>query len=264
MLDENLELRAQKAPLKVFVERICQVKPLFKPGTRISYQSAGIAMLGEIVERLEGVRLRDFLRQEVFDPLGLGDTSLGMQEDRRDRISQVRIPGGKFEFGASEADYNWNSDYWLSFGAPWGGMLTTVGDMTVLCQLFLNGGHVGDVRILSPSTVAGMTSDQTSSVPDFPGRDRFAQRWGLGWHLRGLNSDRFGGLDVTGPVHWFDSAFGDLTSDATYGHMGATGTVVWIDPEYDVACVLFTNDPQGADPLRFRVSNAVAGSLANI
>ena len=245
-LEENLELRAQKAPLKAFVERICEVSLLFKPGVRISYQSCGIAMLGEIVERMEGISLPAFLQREFFDPLGLEDTSLGVQEDRLDRVSEVKIPGGGFEYGGRDAEaWNWNSMYWLGFGAPWGGMLTTVEGMTVLCQAFLNGGQVGDVRVLSPGTVAAMTSDQTSSMPDLSERDKLAQRWGLGWRLRTRNA----------------SAFGDLASDATYGHTGATGTIAWIDPVSGVTCVLFTNDPTGASPLRLKVSNAVAGAV---
>ena len=57
------------------------------------------------------------------------------------------------------------------------------------------------------------------------------------------------------------SWFGDLVSDRTYGHIGSTGTMVWMDPEYDLACVLFTNDPTGADILRPKITNAVMGAL---
>ncbi len=99
MLPENLDLRAEYAPLDTFVEHICRVGLLFEPGSRISYQSCGIAMLGEIVKRVEGVPIRTFLEREMFEPLGLSDTSLGMQAERRDRMSQVKIPGGAFEYG---------------------------------------------------------------------------------------------------------------------------------------------------------------------
>ena len=62
-LPDNLELRKQLAPHSRFVERICEIPLEFTPGTRISYQSCGIAMLGEIVERLSGMPLRVFLSQ---------------------------------------------------------------------------------------------------------------------------------------------------------------------------------------------------------
>jgi CubicO group peptidase (beta-lactamase class C family) len=246
MLEENLELRAEKAPLEVFVERICRVKLLFRPGTRISYQSCGIAMLGEIVNRVEGVPIREWLRREIFDSLGLVDTSLGMQADRRNRISDVKIPGQSFEYGADEAtDWNWNSDYWRSFGAPWGGMFTTAQEMTALLQVFLYGGTLEGTRVLGPGTVAAMTTDQTSPMPALPEEERRRQRWGLGWRLRDRSI----------------STYGDLTSDRTFGHTGATGTVAWVDPESGVTCTLFTNDPKGAGAVRSRVSNAVAGAV---
>ena len=247
MLEENLDLRAKGASLDEFVAHVCRVKLLFEPGTRISYQSCGIAMLGEIVKRLEGMPVRSFLEREIFEPLELGDTSLGMEEGRRDRISEVKIPGGDFEYGGRSASaWNWNSDYWLNFGAPWGGMLTTVDEMTKLCSLFLNGGRLGDVRILGEATALAMTSDQTSYMPRLTEEDRLTRRWGLGWRIKDRAS----------------SIFGDLTSDSTFGHEGATGTVVWVDPEEGMTFVLFTNDPRGAAPLRPRIANVLAAGIA--
>jgi CubicO group peptidase (beta-lactamase class C family) len=81
-LPKNHDLRAKHTPLSEFVKRICDLDLLFEPGTRISYQSTGIAILGEIVERLEGRSLCDVLRTLFFDPLGLVDTSLRRLEDR--------------------------------------------------------------------------------------------------------------------------------------------------------------------------------------
>ena len=245
MLPENLDLRAEHAPLDVFVYRICALRLLFEPGTRISYQSCGIAMLGEIVKRVEGVPARTFLKRAFFDPLGLVDTSLGV-EKRNERESDIRIRTKDFEYGGKDVtSWNWNSDYWRGFGAPWGGMLTTVGEMTALCQMFLQGGSLGGVGVMGPGTVEAMTNDQTSYFPDLSEKDRLSARWGLGWRLR----DRVSSL------------FGDLTSDATYGHGGATGTVAWVDPESETTMVLFTNDPAAAAALRPKVSNAVAGAV---
>ncbi|MFQ6040378.1 MAG: serine hydrolase domain-containing protein [Candidatus Poribacteria bacterium] len=247
-LPENQQLRAQHAPLKEFIRRICEVELLFPPGTNVSYQSCGLAMLSEIVERIEGVPLREFMRRELFEPLGMKDTSLGAQQDRVERISKVKIPAGAFQYGSTETDWNWNSQYWWNFGAPWGGMFTTVEDMTVFCQMFLNGGRFGEVQILSPTTVAAMTINQIAAMPNITEEVKLTNRWGLGWRLRSLNN----------------SGFGDLVSEAAYGHSGATGTLVWLDPQLQLTCVIFTNDPQGANRLRPLVSNAVAGSVTNI
>jgi CubicO group peptidase (beta-lactamase class C family) len=247
-LHENQQLRARHAPLEEFVRRICEVELLFPPGTSVSYQSCGLAMIAEIVERIEGMELREFMRREISEPLGMDDTSLGAQQDKLQRISRVRIPGGSFQYGSGEVDWNWNSPYWWNFGAPWGGMFTTVQDLTAFCQMFLDGGRHGGVQILSPATVAAMTSDQTIAMPGLPAETKLTDRWGLGWRLR----------------RGADSGFGDLVSDATYGHGGATGTLVWIDPRLQLICVIFTNDPTGASGLRSLVSNAVAGSVVDL
>jgi len=244
-LPDNLVLRKQLAPHNRFVERTCELTLSFVPGTRISYQSMGIAMLGEIVERLSGRSLRDFMKEELFGPLGLEGISLGRQASTRDRESEVMIPGGGFQYGDSESDYGWNSEYWRGFGAPWGGMLTTTEDLVKLMGFCLDAeGEVASARVLSSATLREMTTDQTSVMPGLPESEKLRQRWGLGFRLNGQGS-------------WF----GDLASWDTFGHSGATGTVAWADPETDVVCVVFTNDPSGATPLRARISNAVATAV---
>jgi len=244
-IDRNREYRRAKRSLSDFVERICELPLLFEPGTAISYQSCGIAMLGEIVERVTGQELREYLKTVFFDPLGLQDTSLGIAE-RSDRESDVKLAGEGLTFsGGGGTDYDWNSDYWRNFGAPWGGMLTTVGEMTTLMQAFLQGGTVAGTRILGKAAVMAMVADQTADMPGLSGRQRRAQRWGLGWRLQ------------TRTV----STYGDLASDRSFGHGGATGTIAWADPSTGVTCVLFTNDPAAASRLRSKMSNVIAGAV---
>ena len=104
MVPENHAYRAAHEPLAAFVARICELDLLFEPGTRISYQSCGIAMLGEVVERLQGRPLPQVLRSEFFDPLGLEDTSLGCLEDRRSSQgnSEIRRPCGPSALGLNK------------------------------------------------------------------------------------------------------------------------------------------------------------------
>ena len=241
MAPENQDMRKQHRPLSAFVERICSLDLLFEPGARISYQSCGIAMIGEIIERIEGRPAREVLREAIFAPLGLGDTSLGRQDGVLDRISEVKMPA-QSDAGGGGTDWDWNSDYWHHFGAPWGGLFTTAAELTRLCQALLFGGALEGARILGRATVAAMVRDQTSALPDLPALEKARQRWGLGWRIG-------------------DGMYSDLTSPRTFGHSGATGTVAWVDPESEVTCVLLTNDPTGARKLRPLVSNAVAGAV---
>lgn len=243
-LPDNLALRARRAPLSEFVRRTCETRLLFLPGTHISYQSSGIAMLGEIARRIEGVSLPEFMRREIFQPLGLRGTSLGARDEWMDRISEYRIPGASGYGDAADTGWNWNSTYWRKLGAPWGGMLSTVEELTALLRMFLSGGKLGVIRVLSEATAEAMASDHTSVMPDVPEREKLAQRWGLGWRLN---------AEV--------SPFGDLLCRDAHGHLGATGTVAWIDPERDLTFVFLTNDPKAANRLRSRVSNAVVAAV---
>ena len=241
MLPENQQLREQHAPLKEFVRRICELKLDFSPETNIQYQSTGIAILGKIVERIEGVSLPEFLRHEIFQPLGMNDTSLGVSDLSTSRIAHVNVGEG-----LERLDWTWNKPYWRNFGAPWGGMFSTIGDMFRFCQMFLNGGEFDGTRVLAPATVQVMTTDQTTPMPMIPTATKYNQAWGLGWRLQPVSSR---------------SNFGDLTSPASYGHGGATGTVVWVDVTREMICILFTTQPSvSREGLLERCSNLVAAS----
>lgn len=242
MLPNNLQLRQAHAPLAEFYEQIFRLPLDFAPGTNIQYQSCGTATLAVIVERLTGMALPTFLQQTFFAPLGMQDTALGVQKLPQARIAHVNV--GSDMIGT---DWGWNTPYWWNFGAPWGGMFSTVNDMARFCQMFLNGGILDGVRVLSRATVQAMTTDQTSSRPTIPAEVRAQQAWGLGWRRMPTSTWSYGG---------------NLLSPGSYGHGGATGTVVWVDPVLEVVCTLFTNEPAvKSEGLLGRVSNLVAAAV---
>jgi CubicO group peptidase (beta-lactamase class C family) len=242
MLPSNDALRAAHKPLSAFIDEICRLPLLFPPGTRVNYQSTGTAMLAEVLQQVSGTALRDFLTREMFTPLGMQDTSLGWQPEKKERIAAVRISPEQ-----SKTDWHWNTPYWLGFGAPWGGLITSPADFARFCQMMLNGGVLGETRLLSPATVRTMTSNQLTCMPQVPEEERRCRPWGLGWKLNWAGHS---------------ANFGDLLGPRTYGHWGATGTLCWLDPESETFCILFTTQPQG-DEGRFlaRVSNVIAAAL---
>jgi CubicO group peptidase (beta-lactamase class C family) len=241
-LPQNEALRAAHEPLAAFVAGACAAPLLFAPGTRVSYQSMGTGLLGEVLHRLTGQTLHEFLRKEFFEPLGMADTSLGWQPAKKARIAGVRLPPGM-----ENTDWHWNTSYWLGFGAPWGGLITSPADYAKFCQLMLNGGTLDGIRLLSSATVRAMTTNQLAGMPQIPEEDRRCRPWGLGWRL-----------------HWpaHSPNFGDLLGARSYGHWGATGTVCWMDPDSEAFCVLFTTQPHEEEGrLLARASNAVAGAI---
>jgi CubicO group peptidase (beta-lactamase class C family) len=243
MLPENDQLRAAHAPLSAFVEGACRHPLLFPPGTRLRYQSMGFALLGEILARLAGAPAAEFLRRELFEPLGMADTALGAPADWLDRIAPSLL-----EEGREPCDWDWNSPYWRGLGAPWGGLVTTPADLARFARMMLDEGMLGRVRVLGTATVRAMAANQLEGFPSLPEEERRCRPWGLGWRLR------WPGISAN---------FGDLTGPRTYGHWGATGTLLWIDPDADAFCILLTNRP-GGDEGRYlaRASSCVAAALA--
>src|SRR5207245_6257598 len=115
------------------------------------------------------------------------------------------------------------------------------------CQMMLNGGSLGSVRILSPLSVRAMISNQLAAMPLVPEEERRCRPWGLGWRLNW-------------PGH--SANFGDLLGPRAFGHWGATGTLCWIDPDTEAFAVILTTQPQEPEG-RFpaRLSNAICAPV---
>jgi CubicO group peptidase (beta-lactamase class C family) len=221
MLPENEALRRRHASLADFVAVTCKTPLLFRPGTKVSYQSMGILLASEIVQRISGVSFREFLRREIFLPLGMRDTSLGLGGRRIEDTAQCQVE--------SKEDWSWNTPYWRNLGAPWGGVHSTAADVSRFLEAFLrpNG------RVLKRETSRAMITNHTAGLNE---------AWGLGWMLD-------------------PGKFSRACSLRTFGHYGATGTVAWADPDTGVRCVLLTTKPaeQSRDGLLGPVSDLVAG-----
>ncbi|MEQ8786584.1 MAG: serine hydrolase domain-containing protein [Pirellulaceae bacterium] len=246
MLANNAELRRDHAPLSQFIRAaIRDTVPLFPPGTNLSYQSMGTLVVAELVQRISGMTIAEFLKQEIFQPLGLRSTMLGSRGLLRDRIVRVETP----EYQA-DSDFGWNSTYWQEFGAPWGGMFSTPEDFAVICQMLLDDGVYGDRpddRLLSPAAVRMMTTNRLDDFPDLPEPIRRTQPWGLGWRMNHPGAS---------------DSWGDLLDRNVFGHTGATGTMVWMDRQREGFCILLTSGIRAKAPWRLvHLSNAIAASF---
>ena len=211
-LPENQELREQNAPIEDFVKRAIQTPLLFEPGSQYKYQSMGILLASEVAQRITGERFPDFLDREVFRPLGMTRTAMGLGSFSLDEVQRCQVEFAAPESGAgdpSAAGWDWNSPFWRNFGAPWGGAHSTAPDVNRFLQSFLH----PDGKVLKEATARSMISEQT---PDMD------QRRGLGFAL---------------------NAGGKNSSSSTFGHGGSTGTLSWADPEADRSFVLLTSLP---------------------
>jgi CubicO group peptidase (beta-lactamase class C family) len=243
MLPNNEQMRRDHASLAKFLDGASRdTELLFKPGTKLSYQSMGTAVVADIVQRLSGKRIAEFLRTEIFEPLNLKSIGLGSKDLARERIVRVEVP--EYQNGP---DWDWNSLYWHELGVPWGGLFSSAEDFAVLCQVMLSGGAWGGVRLLSPATVRMMTTNRLDDLPDLPEPVRRTQPWGLGWRMNHTGT----------PDSW-----GDLLGRHVFGHTGASGTMVWMDPQTQGFCILLTSGLRAKAPWRLvHLSNAVAASF---
>jgi CubicO group peptidase (beta-lactamase class C family) len=250
MLPNNVELRQAHAPLSRFLAETCDQPLAFPPGRGVQYQSTGFLVLAEIIERVSGRPCARFLREEVFTPLGMRDTVLGAPQawyehadSPLERLVEVRLPPEQ----PTDGEWHWNSRYWRQLGAPWGGLLTTTDDLGRLARCLLRGGRGPEETILcAPATIAAATRNQLDGLRELPELERRTRPWGLGWRL-----------------HWpaHSANFGDLLTPRAYGHWGATGTLLWIDPGQDRYAVILSNQPQEpTGHFLSRMSNVLAAA----
>lgn len=193
--------------------------PLWKPpGVEMSYCNYGYELLGEIVRRVSGRSLADFARDRVSQPLGMKDTEYIVSEAMRPRI--VRRPPDAPIAAISETR-EWQE-------TPWGGsgVYSTAMDMATFGQMFLNRGVYGDIRILSPTSVAEMTRNQIPGISARRGGEFFPEAsWGLGWDIH----------ENKKAVHYD----GTLNSPSAFAHGGGSGVYLWVDPVYDLVGAWF-------------------------
>ena len=155
------------------VKRLGSLPLLFNPGDRFEY-SLGVDVLGRLVEVISGMPLDQFFQTRILGPLGMKDTSFYLPEDKVARLATVytyyegkglnRFPDTAIVEGPSHysADYPYKGPRKLFSGGA--GLSSSTMDYARFCQMMLNGGRLGDVRILSRKSVELMTHDQLGKI----------------------------------------------------------------------------------------------------
>ena len=155
---------------------------LAQPGERWMYHVSG-DVLGLLVARVAGVSLGTFLRQRIFEPLGMTSTAFHVPDDRVNRLpgcyrfdhaSGTLVP---FDEAATSA---WRGEPPFESGA--GGLVSTIDDYFAFCRMLLNQGRHGREQLLSRAAVALMTSDQLTPAQRAGSEIFFGEHgsWGLG------------------------------------------------------------------------------------
>ncbi|MHB0874879.1 MAG: serine hydrolase domain-containing protein [Anaerolineae bacterium] len=196
-------------PPAAHVEAACRAFTHFAPGTEYEYCNLSFWMLGEIIARLSGLAYPEYLHQRILDPLGMGDTSFAPQGDQDKRFVPVR---------QGESSEMPPADYFMSLALPAGGLCSSARDLVRYGQAMLRGLRGEDNGVIGRAAIATMTRRQTGGI-----RERGSSHeadYALGW-------------GKPGPMH--------LGTPAAFGHGGATATLLWIEPDYDLVYVYLTN-----------------------
>jgi beta-lactamase class C len=223
-LREDMEPRESRYEKQVSLEQIidgmCRLPLRSAPGSEVYYSNVGYAVLARLVERLTGQEFWVAARERVLDPLGLESTVARPGARETPRIAELMDTS---HTGTEVESYN--GPYWRDLAIPWGGLFGTPRDLARFGGAFLPSGP----RLLSAAGTALMTSDQTGGLPGGVESARVrwdVAHWGLGWEVKGSKRR-----------HWT----GELTSPATFCHFGAAGTLLWVDPDHELALAVFAN-----------------------
>ena len=185
------------------VKYLAGVPLLFNPGDRFEY-SLGVDVLGRLVEVLSGKPLDEFFRARIFEPVGMKDTYFFPPDNKLDRLATAytyypdkglnRFPDDPIREGtfAYSADYPSRGPKKLFSGGA--GLVSTAMDYARFCQMMLDGGKVGNTRLLSRKTVELMTQDQLGKIgPE--------QGFGLGFGIDGVKGP-LSELGSVGEFNW--------------------------------------------------------------
>ena len=183
------------------------------PGEVMRYSDWDFVLLGLIIERITGQPLDAFLRERVWQPLGMRDTDFTPDESLLARIAPTEIDTLR---GGLVHGFVHDENAWALGGvAGHAGLFSTVHDLSRFAAMLVNGGELDGVRIFQPETIARFTERQF-------GTDTRA----LGWDT---------------PDELGRGAAGLRISRGAFGHTGFTGTSLWVDPDRGTWAVLLSN-----------------------
>ncbi|TAM80072.1 MAG: DUF1343 domain-containing protein [Acidobacteria bacterium] len=240
----DLDLSYDWSGYDTAMKMIIDTAPIVPPGTRFIYSDINFETLGELVHRISGEPLNVYCEQHIFKLLGMTSTMFAPPATLRFRIAPTQHVDG------STGPILWGEVHdptaqRMDGVAGHAGLFSDARDLSIFCQMLLNGGTFHGVQILDRLAVEKMTTPQSPV-------DKMAVR-GLGW-------------DIASP---FTSNRGQLFPVGSFGHTGFTGPSLWIDPVTRTYVVFLANrvHPNGAGDvvaLRSMIDTAIAAALGPV
>ncbi len=237
-LRPDIDTRPRWSGYATAIERACAEKPMNPPGVVFRYSDINFFVLGEVVRRVSGERLNEFVAREIYRPLKMLDTRFLPPVALSARVAPTEMTDGQMLRGTVHDP----TARYMGGVAGHAGLFTTAADLARYARMLLNGGELDGVRVLRAETVKLMTSVQSP--------DAVPARRGLGWDIdSGYSRPR-----------------GKIFPLGSYGHTGFTGTSLWIDPFSRTFWILLSNrvHPDGKGnvlPLEGELANLAAEAV---
>jgi CubicO group peptidase (beta-lactamase class C family) len=216
------------------MKRFGSLPLVHQPGERWLYNS-GSDILGVLISRVTGTSLGEVLRERIFAPLGMNDTSFSVPDSKLDRLATcywTNSATGEFDVFDGVNDSRWASPPVFESGA--GGLVSTVDDLLAFGQMMLKGGKHGNQRIVSRRSVELMTIDHITP-----------EQKAVSGFFPGFWDDHGWGFGVSIVTRRDDLA----ATPGRYGWDGGYGTSWYVDPEEELVGILMTQrvwDASGA------------------
>lgn len=215
------------------VAKICAMKPepRWVPGEKAGYHHASSwFILGEVVQRLGGRPFSVYIREEIFEPLGMADSWIGMPRERFLAYAERGRLGAMWSTEGSEpAEHGWTTEARCVNPSPGGNGFGPMRKLGRFYEMLLTRGMLNGRRILSPQTIEAFTAPQRVGMTD--ATFKHVLDWGLGFII---NSARYGAETVP-------YGYGHRASPRTFGHSGYRSSVSFGDPESGLAVALAFN-----------------------
>jgi CubicO group peptidase (beta-lactamase class C family) len=247
--------RGRGTTLASMVEHYAGYPLEFHPGTHWLY-SVSTDVCARLVEIMSGQRFDDYLRDTIFEPLGMSDTGFSVPDAKVDRFAACYRRDASKKLMLSDDPQRSGYREEPSFLSGGGGLVSTTIDYLRFCQMLVGGGELDGVRVLGRKTVELMTAnhlpgDQDLQAVALPG----------GYGEVGFAGMGFG---LTVAVAKAPPATQVIGSAGEYMWGGAASTIFWVDPSEDLVVVFMTQLlPSGTFNFRGQLKTLVYPAIAD-
>ena len=187
-------------PVKISenIKKLAKLPLHHDPGSKYTY-SEGLDVMGYLIEIVSGVPFDQFLKTRIFDPLGMTDTGFYLNDSQGERLVTVhrKVNGAWESYPVTFYDPNYPKTGAKTFFSGGAGLSSTAIDYAKFLQMYLNGGTYNGVRILSPTTIKTIMSNQVGDLLGDGGKD-----YGLAFGLVDEQGVAKGGLGSLGTFDW--------------------------------------------------------------